>query len=79
MDHSRGTGITLKSTCKVIWDLYIPFNMIRYPFYCLTSRGSHAHHPPYPNRMPAEIRAEFEEIIKNTDALNLTTCKPSIC
>ena len=61
------------------FDLYVPLNMTRYPYICLISRGSHTHHPPYPLRLPHEVRDDVMAAIRQGDVLSLTTRMLYVC
>ena len=78
-DHPQGPGTNVHKACKVLFDVYIPLNMERYAYVVLVSRGSHAHHPPYPTRIPSDVLAEINEVIQGMDLLSLTTRMFSIC
>jgi len=67
-DHPQGQGrVKYYNGCKAIWDLYIPFNMARFPFTCLVARGSHSHHPPQPSRLPIHIANDFITSLKQSE------------
>jgi hypothetical protein len=53
--------------------------MTRYPWICLISRGNHAHHPPYPTRLPKDIADAVVNAIKQGDALTLTPRMSHLC
>jgi len=53
--------------------------MIRYPYICLITRGSHNHHPPYPIRMPMDIADAVIKAIQEGDPLTLTPRMLYIC
>jgi hypothetical protein len=72
-DHPQGQGKTVHyAGCQAKWDLYIPHNMVRYPYVCLVARGSHSHHPPYPTRLPKDIADDVIAALQQGDILALT-------
>jgi hypothetical protein len=72
-DHPQGSGKPYTVSCPARWDMYIPYHMDRHLYICLISRGSHSHHPPYPNRVPQDIANDVQEIISGIDLLSMTT------
>ncbi|KAI9751102.1 MAG: hypothetical protein M1835_001264, partial [Candelina submexicana] len=71
-DHPQGTGKIKKSTCDARLDIYIPTCQDRFPFLMLVARGEHAHHPPYPTKLPKQIAEDVIQAIKQQDLLSLT-------
>jgi hypothetical protein len=71
-DHPQGQGKVQQSNCHALFDLYIPFDMVQYPYICLVTRGEHNHHPPYPTRMPSDIANDVVEALRQTDIMIMT-------
>jgi hypothetical protein len=73
--HLSGVGQLQSRSCDVKYDLYIPRDWRRFPFYMLVSRGSHSHAPPPPTKLPYEIGQQIAEAINAQDILGLTARK----
>ena len=39
----------------------------RHPYWILVTRGIHSHHPPYPLRLPHDIKKDITEIIQSSN------------
>ena len=79
-DHTQGAGKTVLSKttagrCPVRFDVYIPKNMHRFCFILLVARYSHNHHPPYPTRLPKDVKEKFGEMLRKQDLHSTTTRK----
>jgi hypothetical protein len=73
--HPQGLGKLSLSRCHVKFDIYIPLNWNRFPFVLFCTRGSHAHFPPPPTKLPDTIADEVIEAIKQHDLSKLSTRK----
>jgi hypothetical protein len=72
-DHPQGQGrVVSYNDCTAKFDIYFPFNMIRYPYALLVARGRHSHHPPYPTRLPIQIANDVILAIRQNDVLAQT-------
>ena len=58
--------------CTARLDIYLPFNMSRYPYIILIARGNHSHHPPYPTRLPLHIANDIISALRQSDILAQT-------
>ncbi|KAH8684403.1 hypothetical protein BGZ60DRAFT_165405 [Tricladium varicosporioides] len=72
-DHPQGQGrIVSFNQCTAKFDIYFPFNMIRYPYAILVARGNHSHHPPYPTRLPYQVANDVVLALRQGDILAQT-------
>ena len=78
-DHPTGAVVVKRINCDVKFDVYIPKNMERFPFYMLIMRGTHAHHPPYPDRLSRFVIEDIRAAIQASDLLRITTGTLDIC
>lgn len=70
--HSRATRMQAIS-CEVKYDIYLPVNVKRFPFYMLSIRRAHHHIPPPPKTIPKDIlNALNSTLIARDDLLHLT-------
>jgi hypothetical protein len=77
-DHPQGSGKVVHRKCNVKFDIFIPVYWDRFPFVILVTRGSHTHHPPRPEKLPADIAEQVVEAIKEQELLSLTARKFNI-
>jgi hypothetical protein len=74
-DHPQGNGEIIKRNCNVHFDLYLPIAWARFRFAMLVCRGSHTHHPPYPEKFSEDLANEVITSIRDNFVLSLTTRK----
>jgi hypothetical protein len=78
-DHPQGQGKVIHQKCQVRFDIYIPVDIQRTPFYIIRAQGQHTHPPPLPTRLPQKIRDDITHAINAMDLMSLTTRKYCIC
>lgn len=56
-------------SCEVKYDMYIPVNSERFPFFMLSIRGAHGHVPPPPKSIPKDILTTLQAALATRDDL----------
>src|ERR1043165_6673491 len=76
--HPQGTGRLVIQDCEVKFDLIIPQDTTRYPYWLFNSKGIHTHPPPPPVRTPEAIVEEIRGAIQkiNDPSLSVGNTKP---
>ena len=78
-EHRIGNRIIeariIRHECSVKFYHFVPANMQDIPFIALVSVGVHTHVPPPPVKMPPNIVAELQKILRNKDVINISTQK----
>ncbi|KAH9878201.1 hypothetical protein J1614_003418 [Plenodomus biglobosus] len=49
-NHPQGRGKLVWATCNVEFDIIIPVDLVKCPYYIFTSTGTHVHPPPPPTK-----------------------------
>jgi hypothetical protein len=58
--------------CTVLFDQFIPLDLIRTPYIIWSSMGEHTHLPPPPTKTPAQYLEEIMGIIRRINNPGLT-------
>ncbi|RKF76985.1 hypothetical protein GcM3_075025 [Golovinomyces cichoracearum] len=53
--------------------------MHRFCFILLVARSSHNHHPPYPIRLPKDIKEQVQEMLRSVDILATSSRRLLVC
>jgi hypothetical protein len=72
VDHPQGKGQLVQHKCKVVFNIIIPLDLEKTPYFLFCSHGVHEHPPPPPTRTSESIEAELVEVVRRIRDPNLT-------